>query len=397
MPSGTLREQTCEDDRMKSQQQLISQETFANYGAKCLSSLAAATELTDNLEEKLYVLKRMMEPWGDRKIGVRPQWNSDVCADGSPIEFSVAFAEDTVELRVLVEALPAQPTTKSAQKSAQKLTQTLVEEFGASDRRLRQIEDLFLPPEPTAGFAMMHAVIFPCCGPYEFKIYLNPEAQGKKYSISLIQQALARLGFQHAWNSIVEYARRGFELDKLVYLSLDLSDDEKARVKVYFRHYDLAPTHLDQVMKIARSHETGYLPDFCSEVTGHNGAFSSQPLVSNLTFVDPADDRPICATAYVPLWTYALNDATTSDRLRTCLISRHLPVSKYDACLKSIARRPLEAARGIHTYTSLRLQKGRPRITVYWSSELYDSNPPPRYQRKNSDQNISCYPELVNI
>ncbi len=100
-----------------------------------------------------------------------------------------------------------------------------------------------------------------------------------------------------------------------------------------------------------------------------------------LTYRAEDDERPTDATFYVPLWTYASNDEVTRLRIREALARRGLPTATYEAGLRTVARRPLEIANGIHTYCSMKLVDGRPRITVYWSPELYSSRPPECYQR----------------
>ncbi len=111
-------------------------------------------------------------------------------------------------------------------------------------------------------------------------------------AVERTRRALDRLGFGKAWNAIGEYARRGFDLDRIVYLGLDLMDGPQARVKVYFRHYDVSPAELDARMRISLQHEAGFLEDFCYALTGNAGAARPQPLVSNLTFTRSASTYP---------------------------------------------------------------------------------------------------------
>jgi DMATS type aromatic prenyltransferase len=359
----------------------VSMETFEQYGTRQLTSLAHATGLGDETSHMVEVFKRMVSPWGSWRIGHTPRWFSDVCADGSPIEFSMAVDGGEPEVRVLVEALAEDNTLPALQQASRDLTRMLAREYGADVERLRDIEDLFLPEKPQGECAMMHAVSFRRDEAPDFKVYVNPDAQGEANAPLLVYEALRRLGFEGAWSSIREFAQRGFTQDRLVYLSLDLAAHEHARLKVYFRHYGAAPAEVDAAMAIARGHKTGHAESFCQDVVGHSGRFMSQPLVSCLSFTDPREARPSSATLYVPLWTYAANDAITSQRVRSCLLSRGLPVAPYEAALKTLARRPLEQGNGIHTYTAYRFQNGKPRFTSYWSSELYGRNPAPRYQR----------------
>ncbi|MET7621579.1 tryptophan dimethylallyltransferase family protein [Streptomyces sp. NPDC005408] len=332
-------------------------------------------------EQGARVLRTMLSPWGERKITDHPEWSSDVCADGSPIEFSAAISDHGAQIRVLVEALPEEPSTPAAQKSALGLTHALIENFGAAGGRLAAVEDLFLPNEDPTGFAMMHAAIFtPTSGP-EFKVYLNPYANNGMSRSERTREALDRLGFGKAWEAITAYARRGFDLDRIVYFGLDLSDSPESRVKVYFRHYDIAPADLDACMEISAHHEAGLLGEFCRKLTGRAGELTDQPIVSNLTFTDTGGHVPLSATAYVPLWLYAESDRTIRDRVSSVMADIGLPSDSYESLLNCVARRPLTEGCGIHTYASVRVQQGRPRMTTYWSSELYDRYPPARYQR----------------
>ncbi|WP_368396616.1 tryptophan dimethylallyltransferase family protein [Streptomyces sclerotialus] len=354
--------------------------TFQDYG------IAAATRLLDSagidVDEGTRVLRRMLSPWGRRDISEPSAWRSDVCADGSPIEFSAAFSASGVKIRVLVEAIPDEPEPLAAQQSALELTQGLIREFGAVGDRLAAVQDLFLPDAAPAGFAMMHAAIFAPTARPEFKVYLNPAADHSMTGAERTQEAMERLGFGKAWTAVSTYARRGFDLDRIVYFGLDLTDGPEARVKVYFRHYDMSPADLDARMEIAAQHEPGFLGEFCRVLTGRTGELREQPLVSNLTFTSADGHIPESATVYVPLWRYAESDETVRDRITSVMADRGLPGGCYRTLLGLVARRPLSDGRGIHTYASARVHQGRPRLATYWSSELYDRYPPARYQER---------------
>lgn len=364
---------------LRSESRVSAGVTFLDYG------IATATRLLDSagmdVEQGVAVLRRMLSPWGKRQITQHPEWHSDVCADGSPIEFSAAFSDHCAQIRVLVEAVPDEPSTLAAQKSALGLTQTLIEDFGAAGDRLAAVSDLFLPNEDPTGFAMMHAAVFTPTGEPEFKVYLNPNANNGMTRSERTHEAMDRLGFGKAWGAVTAYARRGFDLDRIVYFGLDLSDSPESRVKVYFRHYDIVPADLDACMEISAHHEAGLLDEFCRKLTGRVGEITDQPIVSNLTFTDAGGHAPVSATVYVPLWLYAESDRVIRDRISSVMADIGLPSGCYQSLLNHIARRPLSDGRGIHTYASVRVQQGRPRMTTYWSSELYDRYPPARYQR----------------
>lgn len=358
--------------------------TFESYATSQLESLSRIVGLGDETASAVDVVRGMLDPWGAWEIGVEPKWRSDVCADGSPIEFSMAIGGGDPELRVLVEALSASPSLRAMQQSARALTRTLEQRHGVATHRLALVDDLFFPAEPEGETAMMHAVIFRPKQPPDFKIYLNPMARGIDRAPEVLREALSRLGFANAWRSVEAFARRGFEADRIVYLSLDLLATPHARVKVYLRQYDATPGEIDEAMTVARRHTTGHVEAFCRDVSGHSGRFDRQALGTCLTFLAEDDERPTSATFYVPLWTYSDNDEATRGRISAALAKRKLPHGMYDAGLASIARRPLETANGIHTYCSIKVPDGQPRITIYWSPELYSSRPPLRYERSGS-------------
>ncbi|MET9294020.1 tryptophan dimethylallyltransferase family protein [Streptomyces sp. NPDC003077] len=353
--------------------------TLADYAVTTGRRLLGSAGV--NVARGARALRRMLSPWGERRIGTRPDWHSDVCADGSPIEFSAAFSQEGLQVRVLMEALPDRPDTSSAQKAALGLTRGLIRDFGATGNRLAKVSDLFLPEKDPTGFAMMHAAVFAPNGDPEFKVYLNPHADERMTGAERTREALDRLGFGKAWTAIGEFADRGFDLDRIVYFGLDLIDDPESRVKVYFRHYDISPAELDARMEISLQHEPGFLGEFCRHLSGGQGAVRAQPLVSNLTFTAAGGHMPVSATLYVPLWPHTANDRTARDRISSAMADMGLPADGYRSLLRHMARRPLAAGRGIHTYASARVQHGRPRLTTYWSPELYDRYPPARYQR----------------
>ncbi|MFD7662121.1 tryptophan dimethylallyltransferase family protein [Streptomyces sp. NPDC059788] len=364
---------------LRSVPQVSASATFLDYGVTTAARLLGSAGM--NVEQGTRVLRTMLSPWGARRIGKRPGWHSDVCADGSPIEFSAAFSKEGTQLRVLVEALPDRPDTSSAQTAALALTRGLIRDFGAAGDRLANVTDLFLPDADPTGFAMMHAASLAPSGGPEFKVYLNPYAGEGMTGVERTREALDRLGFAKAWEAVGEYAGRGFDLDRIVYFGLDLADGPDSRVKVYFRHYGASPAELDARMEISLQHEAGFLGEFCRRLTGSDSAVRPQPLVSNLTFTTTGGVTPVSATLYVPLWLHTASDRTVRDRVRSVLGDMGLPAGGYQALLKHLARRPLSAGRGIHTYASVRMRRGRPRLTTYWSPELYDRYPPARYQR----------------
>jgi DMATS type aromatic prenyltransferase len=360
----------------------IAAHTFESYATARISELTRVLGFgPDDAARAVDVVRRMTGPWGRWTIDAKPHWRSDACADGSPLEFSMAIDGGAPELRFLVESLSTTRSLAGMQEAARALTRELEAAYGLATDRLRTVEDLFFPKDPKGLTAMMHAVILRPGRAPDFKIYLNPMAHGIDRAPEVLKEALARFGFARAWRSVEQFARRGFDYDRIVYLSLDLLATSHARVKVYVRQYEATAAEIDEVMTVAPRHVTGQVESFCTDVSGHAGVFDKQALGTCLTYRAEDDERPTDATFYVPLWTYASNDEVTRLRIREALARRGLPTATYEAGLRAVARRPLEIANGIHTYCSMKLVDGRPRITVYWSPELYSSRPPECYQR----------------
>lgn len=368
----------------------IASRTFESYS---MSQIAALTRILGfgeaDVQQALEVVRQMVNPWGTWKIETKPHWHSDACADGSPLEFSMAIDGGPPELRFLVESLSTTHTLGGMQAAARTLTHELQQAYGLATHRLEQVEELFFPRDPKGLTAMMHAVILRPGKAPDFKIYLNPMAHGIDHAPEVLKEAFVKLGFDRAWNSVETFCRRGFDLDRIVYLSLDLLSTPHARVKVYIRQYEATAVEIDDVMAVAPGHVRGHVESFCTDVSGHAGRFDKQAMGACLTYVEEDDERPINATFYVPLWTYADNDEVTRQRIHAALAKRGLPTATYEKGLRSVARRPLDVANGIHTYCSVKLVGGKPRITTYWSPELYSSRPPECYQRTAEEPTAS--------
>ncbi len=356
-------------------------QSLTDYGVTTLATLTRRCRFgTQGQQIAVETLSELMSRWGSRAIGRKPAWHSDVCADGSPIEFSIAqTADQWPEVRVLVEPLSAEPTLGAMQGAARETTEFLEHRWHVNLDRFRAIEDLFLPSDPEGNFAIMHGVCFSADKPPAFKLYLNPGACGDDRREELVAEALRRLGFEHAWDSVARFVRQTGS-GRVVYLSLDLTHSRSARVKVYFRHQALDPWVLDRAMLIAQGHQVGVLEAFCREITCHQGVFDAQQLVSHLSFTDESSTRPSEATFYAPLWTYTDSDAQSYDRIFDALEKLELSTWAYEEALHTIARRPLAEGRGIHTYIGAKFSKGALRLTSYFSPEFYDKAPKCRYR-----------------
>lgn len=281
-----------------------------------------------------------------------------------------------------MEALPTEPTAAAARDAAIGIIHTLEQaDLGVATDRLWRLADLFLPKNNPRGFALVYGVNFASTRAPKFKAYLNADAGDGISPPERVRIALERLGSRTGWAAMKAYAGRGFDLDEPVLTSLDLTDLPRARFKVYFRHHGIDATELDAAMSRVASHQPGSFIAFARTLTGQSGPLTAQPPVTSVTFDATTDADPVAVTGYVPLWRYAPTDAHSRDRVCAALDALGIPDQSYLALLDLVAKRPLSEGRGIHDYLSLRTDAAANRVTVYWSPELYDRNPPARYQR----------------
>ena len=213
--------------------------------------------------------------------------------------------------------------------------------------------------------------------PLSFKVYLNPQVRGRGERAALIQQALERLGFARAWPALADLLSvRGAHADEFVYLSMDLESTEDARIKVYFRHHAATLEHLEAVASIIPTVKPGEVSRFCTLLTDSTGPFLARPIITCFSLTNPHHAHPSAGTLYLPIGSYVKDDAQARERNRACLAHYGLDVETYDRILKELPARPLDAGVGMHVYTSLRIGIPKPRVTLYFGPEAYNTFPP---------------------
>ena len=350
--------------------------TYFEYASERMKALCYALGFGNATDEHIKLLRLLLSPWGDRFIGDVSKWTSYIGDDGTPFEFSVAIDGTQPELRVLLEPLGCLPTAKSNWEVGQALNKCLEEKYGAELSRFNCIQDLFYPETPDAIFSIWHSACFWPKRTPEFKIYLNPQAKGKEQSLSVVEEALSRLGFSQALPLLKKVAvqlRPGN--DEIMYFSLDLSTKKKSRVKVYLRHYEANAKDIEEALSIAHSFRSGSVQDLCYTVTGKDNSFCKQPLTTCFSFIEGDTDRPSVGTFYMPISAYVPDDYVAYERIYSYIEKQKLPVSVYRLSVENFATRPLQDRSGMHSYLSFKQDKaGRPRITVYFAPEAYRSH-----------------------
>jgi len=357
-------------------------ESLRDREAERLANVSRALGLDGAVTRSMRdVFLALSESWSRLPTGGTATWPSDVCDDHSPFEVSLALDDRGPQLRVLVEPMDAPPSFSSSltagMRLRKRLEQSPVQNLAVDFSRLQALEGLLLPPEIKGGkFAAWYAVGFDRERPPILKGYFNLAVQGPARAPQIAEEVLHTLGFHKAWPLMAEIlGRREVGAEEVVYFALDLSPVDGARAKLYFRHHNPTAAYLEEVSSVARSHKPGLVAEFCRQFTGGaEGPYGGKGAVTCFSFTDPSDARPTSVTSYIPVTHHARDDEEIRKRITRYLQAQGLDTAPYLKTLEAYARRPLEAGTGIHTYVAVRW-KGKPRVTVYFSPEVYSSQP----------------------
>jgi hypothetical protein len=343
-------------------------ETLSEYGARQLRALCRAAGFAGDEAAILDLFHVLSASWGAVPLAAAPRW-SGITDDCSPLELSVVFGGSRPELRVLVEA-HAEPASPGAYwQAGRQLTAALRQRLGLNTEPLERIEDLFCPASEDAPvyFAMYHAVVcWPGAAPL-VKVYLNPAARGLPAS-EICAEALRRLGLGGVWPAIAAVVR---PQDQLVFLSLDLTPQLGARVKVYVRHRDATVDDLERTASVAAEYVPGDGGTLLRTLTDETEPIIHRPPLTTFYCAPDPADRPQRAALQVPLYPYVPNDAVASQRIRACLTAYGLESATYDRCVDALAPRSLHDEVGMHGWISLQRERGAPRVTVYFQPRMY--------------------------
>jgi DMATS type aromatic prenyltransferase len=346
--------------------------TYEELSRTQLLALSTAVGQSNASAGYINLQASLMRPWGARKIPKVAPYPSSIGDDHSPYEYSVAYGARYTELRILLEAQAAEPDLLSNHMEALRVNERLRTQWGASLSRFEQIADLFMPASDAAahGFSLWHAACLSPTGLPDFKVYLNPQLHGREAADDVIDEVIGRLGLVGAKEALAHLRFRGREQDELKYLSLDLSDKARARVKIYVCHHDAQPEQLERAFTVAPSHRAGDAANFCAAMAPQTARFDRKPISSCLAFV-AGDPEPYTVTMHLPIAHYAESDAHARRRIASFMTVHGMDELLHTRVLRSLARTPLETSSGIQSYASYRRQDDSMRLTVYLSPELY--------------------------
>jgi DMATS type aromatic prenyltransferase len=361
------------------QREIIAQRTFLEHGERHIDTLCQGLGLPERARSMREVFRSLSHPWGGWQIRKQPRWYPSILSDDhAPYELSVTFCGTTPNTQLYLEAqdLEAQgapPSLRSNMKAGLALLDEISNRHDVSLDRLHAIQDLFLPEDPQGLFTILFGITWREAAPPRFKVYLNPQVRGAAASYELLQTAMDRLDFGHAWSAVRAHTSSADPaLDEPMYLCLDLTSHAHARVKVYRRHYQATAHQVDEIAQVAASYHVGDAIEFFGVLSEHEGAFLSKPVITSLVFTEAVADRPSSVTLAFPLSSYVENDRVASERIVRCLGSYGLDPAPYRKMIARFAERPLEAANGIHAHASLKRQGDAPCVTVYLATEAYE-------------------------
>jgi Tryptophan dimethylallyltransferase len=350
--------------------------SLREYTGGQLRRLCAVVGIPE-IDGPMSMLGALLGASAERFLYEPPLWPSDIADDATPVEFSLAFDRKGVPaLRLHGETIANTPGIRANACACLSVITSLAEQYTLSLDRFQQIQDLFFPEDPRGDFGMWYSVIFRPRATPDFKVYLNPNAQGRHQAPEVVAEALRRLGLKHAYSVIAEHGAQRWQLDRFSYFALDLHAQPWSRVKVYVAHLGAGPVIAQRAAGAVPGVDPAEVADFCSLVGGDTERFPGRPLMSSFTFTETNPAVPNNYSLYLPIREIVSDDETARQRVRELMIRHGLDASMLDRVLAAVSARPLRNGVGLITYVSLRLGPARPGMTVYLASEAYRTTPP---------------------
>ena len=342
--------------------------TYRQLSAPQLFDLCNALGLSNVARQCLAVQSVVMGSWQEREVPSLAPYPSRIGDDHSPYEYSVQFARESAELRLLLEAQATVPSLHANQLAAKALNERVAQQFGVDFSLFDQLQGLFCPTDPHGPFSLWHAVCFDASGRPDFKVYLNPQVVAGVSGQDLITEGVARLGLSNVAKPFIEQlvARGGVPN----YFSLDLGARLGSRVKLYFSHQDATIADLESIFALAPSNQAGDVARFCKAILGRAVPFDRKPVCYCFSFVVGAS-APVAVTLHLPVAHYSDSDAAILSRVKAFMASEDLPAVQYERAVLALARRELGKSLGLQSYVSFRREPVGLKLTVYLSPELF--------------------------
>ena len=231
---------------------------------------------------------------------------------------------------------------------------------------LDKIQNIFSPPTTQnieTHFSIWYAAVLEPNNP-QIKVYLNPQIRGEKSAPELVKNALVTLNSEPAWEFISDHLSLSKNPSKMLYLSLDLSTDDKARTKVYIANKSLKD--IEALLQGCLHYVPGSASEWVKTLTNQDSIDKKTILITyNFT---SEDDRPI-PTIHIPIRSYTKNDEMAVERLNGFLSQEQIKTLK--TIITQISETSLKDEKAL-TYVSLRPSAdGQLDVTCYIAPCVY--------------------------
>jgi hypothetical protein len=286
----------------------------------------------------------------------KTSYASDISDNHVPYEFSISN-DGSPEIRLLFEVQGDRPSLSSNYKKACLFNEKLVE-WGASLDRFDSIKELYRPTSRLSKFGLWHAYCFRNDADPDIKIYLNPQAHGESENHALTTTAvtMSLFGFGDAY---LQIPRKN---SKIKYLSLDLTPNQGARLKIYSAHYNATAIEIEEALSGADNYLPGQVSNFCKSMGITTGPYNKLPVQTCLSFTE-GYSKPTSGAVHFPIRCYAENDLVASNRLLQFLGEDNKIIPAVNSFLDGVIEKNINKL----AYVSLRQYAGPHRTTVYLS------------------------------
>ena len=346
--------------------------TLASIGRGQLAALCEAAGLSPRGREINTWFSLLAGSWGHASPRELPLW-SGIGDDCSPVEWSVVFRRDErSEMRILTEAHREPASPEAYWVAAQELTQKIAGKLPLDLERLASVSDLFEPqgPEDEVFFSAFHGVVFWADSAPMVKLYLNPAARGFAHATSITEEALARLGFGAAWDSLRALLDPPYVTP--AFLSLDLGAGEGSRVKVYLRHRQVPSESIERAAATSADYTHGDLRRFFEGMAGEHARDGvTRAVLTTHYFTDEDAAKPRAVALQMPAHPYADGDRDFTRRLRARLEREGISTRVYDQCARALAVGEDRDGAATQSWSAFSRTSGEPRLTVYFSPQFY--------------------------
>ena len=328
----------------------IAKMSFKDFGNSRIASLCKSAGFTSvDTQKAQEFFAFMTESWNSRLVGEDSPWKSDISDDHTPFELSIALEGSRPEIRFLIEAQNHPTTLQTSWDDGLALNERLNKEFGLSLEHFNRVKDLFEPHNPQARFSLWHAFCLKPDRGAEVKVYLNPQARGPEHANAIVEEALSRLGFAHAWRFLSQVVMKRGAQDSVLYFSLDMGGQAvslAARKTLPWRTGQRGARTWRRPWPRPRStwrarRGPSARPSRAMTTSSPRRAPRRRAGRSPRT----TTTRPYSATLHCPIRCYADNDRDALRRIRAVLDPKSHAV--LDRCVWALANRPLEAGVGL--------------------------------------------------